>query len=260
MLARALDIQFGFAGFTAPAALRLAEAACIVMPGDGLAIERALSAAQQSAHNINDPTFCARTTARVNAIRERWRSAPPGGAPDLRATAERLRNDNAASEFAARHHVGEDYAGRDTDRTVPLAESVRSAATLEQLAAAYERPLVDFLRLNAGLEPNQPLPPGTAVNVPDPGFAPFVATFLSAHAVADPSLSEAERAGVIQVLVPVASRDVSALDTLLARLLLSSSAQDPGPLRRLHQLAAISNAETAGFDSPPQGELTALPA
>jgi hypothetical protein len=260
LIGRALEIQFGFAGFSAPAALRLAESVSISMPGNVLAIEDALDAARTSAHNLNDPTFCARTTARVRAIRERWWSAVPAGGSDLRAVAVRLRDDSATSEFAARHSVGEDYAGRETDRTVPLPDSVLSAATLAQLAAAYGRPLPDFLRLNAGLAADQPLPPGAVVNVPDPGIAPLIATCLSAHAVADPSLSDAERVGVVQLLVPVASRDVTALDTLLARILLSSPAQDLEALRRLHQLAAISNAETTGFDSPPQGELTALPA
>jgi hypothetical protein len=64
---------------------------------------------------------------------------------------------------------------------------------------------------------------------------------------------------VVRSLVPVASRDVTALDTLLARLLLSSPVQDVDALKRLHQLAAISNAETPDFDPPLQGERSALP-
>ncbi|MBI3967283.1 MAG: hypothetical protein HY329_16735 [Chloroflexi bacterium] len=260
LIGRALEIQFGFAGFTAPAALRLAESVHITTPGDALTINRALDAALTSAHNINDPTFCARTTARVNAIRESWWRSLPVGLPDLPAAAERLRKDSATSEFAARHHIGENFAGRDPERTVPMPEHVLGAATLPQLASAYERPVSDFRRLNPGLPEDQPLPPGTPVNVPDPGFAPLMATFLAAQALVAPSLSETERAGVVRTLVPVVSRDVTALDTILARLLHSSPAPDLEALKRLHQLAALSSAETLDFESPPSGELSALPA
>jgi hypothetical protein len=260
MIGRALKIQFGFAGFSAPAALRLAESVRITTPGDASAIERALNAAVTSAHNINDPTFCARTTARVNAIRENWWTLLPPGVSDPRSAAQRLRKDSATSEFAARHHVGENYGGRDKERTLPLPDSVLSATTLAQLATAYERPPWDFMRLNPGLAKNQLLQFGTAVNVPDPGLAPFIATCLSAQALSDPSLSETERAGVVRSLVPVASRNVTALDTLLARLLFSLPAQDLEALKRLHQLAAISSAETPAFDLPLQGEQSALPA
>ena len=143
---------------------------------------------------------------------------------------------------------------------MPLPDGVLSATTLAQLATAYQRPLSDFMRLNPGVAQDHALPPGTAVNVPDPGLAPFIATALSAQALADPALSQVERAGVVRSLVPVASRDVTALDTLLARLLISSRAQDLEALQRLHQLAALSSAETPAFDSPPQGELSAFPA
>jgi hypothetical protein len=259
-IGRALEIHFGFAGFTAPAALRLAEAVHITRSTDASAIERALNAAVASAHNINDPTFCARTTARANAIREIWWSPLPNGASDPRSAAQRLRKDSATEEFAARHRVGERYAGRETARTVPLPASLLNATTLAQLAMAYERPLSDFMRLNPGLAKDQPLPFGAVVNVPDPGLAPFIATCLSAQALGDSSLSEDQRAQVVRSLVPVASRDVTALDTLLARLLLSLPPQDPTALTRLHQLAAISSAETPAFDSAPQGELGVFPA
>jgi hypothetical protein len=102
MIGRALKIKFGFAGFSAPAALRLAESVRITTPGDASAIERALNAAVTSAHNINDPTLCARTTARVNAIRENWWTLLPSGVSDLRSAAQRLLKDSATVAVGTR--------------------------------------------------------------------------------------------------------------------------------------------------------------
>jgi hypothetical protein len=260
LIARALEIQFGFAGFSAPAALRVAESVRVTTPVDAQAIDRALTSALASAHNINDPTFCARTTARVNALRENWWTPLPNGVLDPRSAAQRLGKDSTTSEFAARHHVGETYGGRDIGRTVPLSYDLIRATTLAELATVYQRPLSDFIRLNPVFDQHQSLPAGTVVHVPDPGLAPFIATCLAAQALADPALSQAEQAAVLRSLVPVASRDVTALDTLLARLLLSLPAQDLEALKRLQQLAAISSAEAPPLDAPPQGELSAFPA
>jgi hypothetical protein len=225
----------------------------------GWALRRALQIALKWAHNINDPTFCARTTARVNAMCDGW-NPPPAGAPDPRASAARLLEASAASEFACLHYVGETYANRDPARTVPLPDSVRTATTLADLARVYERPLNEFLSLNPGVMEHEVLLVGTAVNVPDPGYAPFIATCLAAQAIADESLGDGEAAGVIHALVPLATRDLTAFDTLLSRLLLSSAPQDLDALKRLQQLAAASRAEIPDFDSPPPGELAVLPA
>jgi hypothetical protein len=96
--------------------------------------------------------------------------------------------------------------------------------------------------------------------VPDPGFAPILASCLAGQAVADANMAESDRTAVVRLLVPVASRDVTALDTLLARLFLSSPAQDHAALEQLGELAMLSRAETEEPDAPPEGELTALPA
>ena len=62
----------GFAGFQAPACLALAEAFRVCQPKNRADIDKALQWAQQAAHNVQDPSFCARMTARVNAMRQVW--------------------------------------------------------------------------------------------------------------------------------------------------------------------------------------------
>ena len=103
------------------------------------------------------------------------------------------------------------------------------------------------------------LPVGTVVHVPDPGIAPLIATGLAAQAMSA-ALTPADQAATVRRLVPAASRDATALDTLLARLLLLTPGADAVVLARLQQLAAINRADAQGPDGGPAGELTALPA
>ena len=99
----------GFAGYQAPACLALAEAfqVCGQKSPMRLAdIDQALKWAQLAAHNIQDPSFCARMTARVNAMRKRW-------FVDFNID-ERARwlADSTRPELAAIHRVGHEYDGR----------------------------------------------------------------------------------------------------------------------------------------------------
>ena len=104
----------GFAGITAPATLTLAETVSIAVPDDtSPVIERALTAAEEAAHNIQDATFSARTTARVAAMRERWWPRPPLPSDQVAAVIGRLSRDRSAPEFSAVHVVGEPYSHRD---------------------------------------------------------------------------------------------------------------------------------------------------
>jgi len=175
---------------------------------------------------------------------ERWWGAPPAGGCDVVAAAQRLAEDASAAEFAARHEIGEAYVARDAAMTIPLPEPMRTAATLADLAQVYQRPLEEFLRLNAGRQAADKLPPGTLVNVPDPGFPPLLAARLAARALADPALSPDQRTAAIRASVPVAAAEVSALDRVLARLILASAPLEAATLTRLAQLAAA--AEAAG--------------
>jgi hypothetical protein len=114
LLDRALNVPYGYAGFQAPACLTLAEALQMVdsTPSRHSQVESALDAAQRSAHNIQDATFCARTTARVNAMRQRWWGSPPGQELTVREAARALCESSSGPRFAALHHVGEAYDQR----------------------------------------------------------------------------------------------------------------------------------------------------
>ncbi len=248
LAARAVAVGPGFAGITAPACLTVAETASVAAPGDTLLAERALAAAEQAAHNIQDFTFCARTTARVAATRERWWPVPPLNPTQAAAAVGRLRGDRSAPEFSAMHVVGEDYRHREPGGRTLMPQQMLTAATLEELAGVYQRPIEEFLRHNQerGWAPDQPLPVGTRVNVPDPGFPPLIAARLSAAILAGgpPGALAAQ----LRHLVPVTGADVTALGTVLARLLLCSPTQDSQLLADLRGLV------TRAASAIPSGE------
>ena len=81
LLDRAIGLPIGFAGYQAPANVTLAEANIIARPDQPDAVGAALRAALVAAHNVQDPSFCARTTAGVDAV--------PGGGCTDRAISER---------------------------------------------------------------------------------------------------------------------------------------------------------------------------
>jgi hypothetical protein len=238
----ALRLPWGFAGFNAPACVALAEA-IEVSTADGGGVAQALAGALTSAHNIQDATFCARTTARVQALMARWWGASPADSFDVEDAAERLSRDPSGPEFAALHIVGQNYHDRDPMMTIPLPDELLTVATLTQLAAAYRRPLDDFLRLNDAVKADNTLPAGTQVNVPDPGFPPVLATRFAARTIATPALPPERQERIIRALVPIAAADATALDLVLARLLLASRSQDRAKLKAVAELAARSEAE-----------------
>ncbi|MEA2583625.1 MAG: hypothetical protein QOF33_1710 [Thermomicrobiales bacterium] len=238
----AVHLPFGYAGFNAPACLTLAEAIQVVDRNSGRS-KQALDAAQESAHNIQDPVFCARTTARYNAMNERWWS----GALDVQAVTDRLRRDPAAPEFATVHVVGEPYAHRNPLTTLLLPDWMRQADTLAELAFVYQRPVDDLLRLNAerGWDADQPLTPDARASIPDPGFPPLLAARIAAHALADQTLSDHARTTAIRSLVPIAVSNPTALDVVLARLLLAERPHDPSVLDALSALARTNDESAA---------------
>jgi hypothetical protein len=234
LASRALRVQGGFAGFSAPVSLTLAETVSVVSPGNTDWIERALRAAEEAAHNIQDATFCARSTARVNAMRERWWVVPLPDPVQWLAVITRLSRDPAHPEFSALHVVGEGYRFREESR-LPL--GYLRSNTLRQLAETYQRPLLEFVRYNQhmGWVPDQNLPEGTRVNVPDPGFPALLAARLAAAMLAEGRPGAAASAQM-RHLVPVSGVDVAAQAAVLARLLLCSSAQDAQLLAELRRL------------------------
>jgi len=92
------------------------------------------------------------------------------------------------------------------------------------------------LNREKGWTATQLLPAGAPVTIPDPEMLPLIAARLSAEVVADGKLSDEERVRLLQALVPVAAQNLTALDAVLARLLLVSSPADAGTLDRLQQL------------------------
>ncbi|HEY0071408.1 MAG TPA: hypothetical protein VGE04_15695, partial [Chloroflexia bacterium] len=236
LLDRAINLPYGFAGYGAPAYLSLAESMLISGPTATPPYQDALEHALNAAHNIQDETFCARSTARVNAMRLFWWK--PGGVDDLQGTITRLHHDPSQPEFATLHFIGERYDRRADIGKLPLSPQMRGANTLQALADVHQRPLTEFQRVNRAQNwaDDQVLADGTAVLVPDPGFATWLAARFAATALVEPSLMPLEAQRLIQLLVPVASNNPTTLDTVLARLLLADPATDQQTLDELQRL------------------------
>jgi len=115
--------------------------------------------------------------------------------------------------------VHEDYVRRKKGApgTLPIDEATR-AETLEQLAELFQRPALEFRRLNPTFALDEQIPDGTPMRVPDPGFAPLLAVHLAARCLADVDLED-ERPRLIRSLVPVALVNPTALDSVLSYLL-----------------------------------------
>jgi hypothetical protein len=240
---QAAGLPFGFAGYHAPACLSLLESVQVAGANPGL-IQDFITAARRSAHKVQDPTLCARTTARVNAADERWWS--PATPLVAREVAKRLCEAPTSAEFAALHMVGEAYSERGTEGK-PLPDWMRQARSLAALSEVYQRPLSEFVRLNPSLgdNPEVELPYGTQVNVPDPRFVTMIAARIAAEALADPGLDEEQRLGIIWSLVPVAATNATALDAVLARLLLAAGPAALAELGGLEQVAMRAARRTA---------------
>lgn len=227
LLSDALSIaDSGFAGYQAPACLTLAETVRVLREGEPpLAdprIDGALHAAEQAAHNVQDPTFCARTTARVNAMHRHWWPEI-----DPVTMAQRLRDGAHGPEFNGLHHVGELYAGRRPG-ALPSPAMQFGDRSLPDLQRLYKQPWEDMARLH---DPALALDAGDDVSVPDPGLAPLAAARLAAEllARADGAPLAGDRLQALRTLVPTALPNQTALDTVLARLVLACARCDGGP-------------------------------
>lgn len=252
LLLRAQELPYGFAGYGMPAYLALAEAVRVCKPENWPAIEQALNAAQEAAHNIQDAIFCARSTARFNAMQEFWWQ--PTGIRELPQVAKDLRADPMAPKFTALHRVGEGYDRRRWEGKIRLPPEMYDAHTLQALADVYRRPVTEFQRLNREQEwaVDQVLSEGTPVYVPDPGFAPLLAARFAAEALVEPSLPPSARQELIQTLVPVAVANATTLDLVLARLLLADPPSEPAILTELERLSAYPT-ETSQLVKRPLG-------
>jgi hypothetical protein len=251
ILLLALDLPRGYAGYQSPACLSLAEAIRVCSLEQGASssgttlLQSALLDARSAAHNIQDSTFCARTTARYNAMHLRWWTV---GGFDVLHAAEDLRADPDAEQFSAQHVLGETYELRNTlSDKKPLPDAVRAATTLPQLARdVYKRPLAEFERLNEG-HPTRiaTLDDGRVaelISVPDVKFAPWLAARFAAEALVTDSLDARQKAALIQSLVPRAVAYPTALDSVLSRLLLAAfPLLDKATLKTLANIAPMSS-------------------
>ena len=218
LVAQMMGLPFGFAGFRYRACLEAADAAFLAGRAGSEMAEGAMVEAWTSAHNIQDFAFCARAAARVNALAALgW----PGCAAALR-----FAEAPDAPELAAWHRVGEDFALRaQTSTKMEIPGWARVAATPALLAELHRVSVDELLAANpgsAGWTADTVLPPGTRVNVPDPGFIPMVAARLAAGALADAAATPDGRTRAIMRLVPHALPDPQSLDAVLYRLVIAA--------------------------------------
>jgi hypothetical protein len=231
LLIGAANLKRGFAGFQAPVYMMLAETFLVCNPTRSPIIETILDMSQQAAHNVQDASFCLRMTSRCNAMRQRW-----WGSLNLRNSVGALVDKPSSPELAAQHQIGEDFRHREPV-SLALPDEVRRADTLVALSNIYHRPVAEIQHMNPGVDTNQPLAPGTLVNIPDPGFATWIAARLSAEVIVDSTLADQERTELLQLLVPIAIPNPTVLDLVLARLLLVLPPADAALLDALERAA-----------------------
>jgi hypothetical protein len=167
-------------------------------------------------------------------MRAWWRALPLD--EPLRPLVAAFARDPGAARFAARHEVGESFALRtDAQQRLPVPGWARGACTLEAVARMHARSVAELARLNAprGWHADDPIPVGAEVDVPDPEFTPLLAARLAAEVLAADRQLPDWRAALIQLLVPTAASDPTALSVVLARLLLAARPSDPGVLADL---------------------------
>src|SRR6266576_495772 len=231
LLMGAANLKRGFAGFQVPVYMMLAETFLVCNPTRPPIIETILDMSQQAAHNVQDASFCLRMTSRCNAMRQRW-----WGSLNLRDSVRVLVDKPRSSELAAQHRICEDFRHREPV-SLAFPDEVRRADTLAALSNIYHQPIAEIQHMNPGVGTNLSLDPGTLVNMPDPGFATWIAARLSAEVLVDSTLADQERTELLQLLVPIAIPNPTVLDLVLARLLLLIRPTDAALLDALERAA-----------------------
>jgi hypothetical protein len=243
---RVLD---GFAGFRTPAELRLADALRTCRIGDSKLVEARLAIALTGAHQIQDYRFCARVTARCNTLR--WWHRLELDTPALDAAIDRLVASPSSVEFATQHAVGEPFEQRaKTSEQLSLAPAT-DANTIERLAEVFQRPVIEFLRLNPDLVLTTIIRAGKTVHVPDPGFAPLLALHLAGRVLVGGAGKQA-RVRQVRRLVPVAAANPAAVDGILCYLLV---AMRPSTAAAREILSSLGGLEALGEVAPPEGNI-----
>jgi hypothetical protein len=243
----------GFAGFQSPTCLAFAESIAICGGPAGL-IGQTLRMSATAAQNVQDLVFCSRTVSRVNAMTRRWWKDPIPNEAALAKLINTFVADPRAGEFAALHVVGDTYPERRTvNPTSRLPKWLLEAKTLETLSRVYQWSLPDFIALNPEIESKATvLPDGANIRVPDPHWAPQLASFFSSL-VLRRNYEPREQVRLILQLVPTTvgqPGDRTALATVLSRLLLALRPSDDATLTRLEQaFAAYGGADQSGAES-----------
>ena len=222
-------------------------------PANAALLNRSLTAAEEAVHNIQDSLFCARMTARFNALRETYTT---NGIP-LQTKVERFIAEPATAAFSPIHRIGENFAKRtgNSREKMPVSADILEARSLADVAAAFHQPAPALDRLNRenGWDRGTQLPPGTVVRLPDAGFAPWLAARFAADVLTDATVSSYDKVDLIKRMVPIAALSPTALDTVLARLLLAVRATDAkfiGELRQHVMNAKLPVIETTHANLP----------
>lgn len=251
-LMHAKQLRRGFAGFKVPAGLNIGEAILVCHPnGTGEMDAEITHAVLSAAHNIQDPVFCARSTARADALIEQlWKTTEPG--IDLAQIISEFSKNPNGPDFAALHRIGNGQKYPDRDRhgryPLPAAMITDVGVTLAILAIeVYHCSPIELQRLNPEYQLDAPLPIDKPmfIRIPDAEFAPWLAARFAAESLAQPGMADDERIRLIRELAPIAAPDPTALDTVLARLLLAAH-----PLLKMHPertalIAALATAAGA---------------
>ncbi len=230
LLARALALPPGYAGFQCATCIDLAAALALCGMADRVA--EALDEAERAAHNVQDLVFCARSVSRVQAMKRRWWPAAQGDAISVMATVGQLAADPLAAVFSTVHRVGERYLQRRViNPTSELPAWLLQARTLQALARVYQWRLGEWQRVNPLITAGDlALDDNTLVQAPDPRFAPHLAAWLAHRVLASAVLTPRERTVAILRLLPVAVSDRTELDSVIACLLLAAAPDDSATL------------------------------
>ena len=247
---RARGLPFGYAGFQAPASLALAESFRICQPHNEAARSEVRERALRSAHKVQEPPFCAATTARVNAMVTKWWEGPIHALDEVIAA---FHANPADQDFTALHMAGEQFENRGQDRDMlPIPQEMRIAATLQDIARhIYRLPIAELLRVNPDMDPNAQLQQGAQIHIPDPSFTPLLAARLAAEVVAERDGFGGEALGLLMKLVPGAVGNTTALILVLARTLLTLG---PAASDVIAGIEALTSQEwMAEPEKPPRG-------
>jgi hypothetical protein len=155
-----------------------------------------------------------------------WKPEGPLAARDAAGLAEELPRAMGRPELAARHIIGEGFARRDrSPQAREIEGAILQARSPAALAQIFHLPIEELRALNPGLQADDGPLRQAHVLVPDVGLPPLIAAYLAAALLCAPRSPTHLIAA--QSLVPAAFLEPTALDTVLARLLMLAAPPPP---------------------------------